>query len=247
MSLLKLEEAHRMSHQRDVHQVLAMCRSTLGNPLTPLAALPTLVSERASMPRKPADLTHAQDAPKKSAAATPKQGSAFITTKKGSCFLTIKLYGQNFHICRIRNYAIEPYEKRHLRRLYPDIDFDWKKITLQLADKREVCRSYRARRSAPKGLRPARDQGPFYGVYDPRSRTVYVDEPPSGLNSLGCLLDSILHLDRIHQCHPERLPELRTGLPIADLSGNNVSPIRAAKRRALPSGDQRPADQQHEP
>jgi hypothetical protein len=61
-----------------------------------------------------------------------KQGSAFITTRKGFCYLTIKCGRRNFRIMRIRAYTIDADDKRRMRRLYPDIDFDWKKITRQL-------------------------------------------------------------------------------------------------------------------
>lgn len=77
-----------------------------------------------------------------------KQGSAFITTKKGFCYLTIKDARRNYLILRVRQYTITPEEKRHMRRLYPDILFDWKNITAQLAEKREVCAGI-APRGAP--------------------------------------------------------------------------------------------------
>ena len=48
---------------------------------------------------------------------------------------------------RIRNYTLEPQDKRDMRRLYPDYFFDWKKINQQLAEKREVCRAYRSKAS----------------------------------------------------------------------------------------------------
>jgi len=47
---------------------------------------------------------------------------------------------------RIRAYTLDADDKRQMRRLYPDVAFDWKKIARQLAEKREVCRQYRSRR-----------------------------------------------------------------------------------------------------
>ena len=64
-----------------------------------------------------------------------KQGSAFITTRKGFCYLTVKVGRSNFNIMRIRNYTLDPQDKRDMRRLYPDYFFDWKKINQQLAEK----------------------------------------------------------------------------------------------------------------
>jgi hypothetical protein len=48
------------------------------------------------------------------------QGNAFITTKKGFCYLTIKIGRRNATMMRVRKYNIEPDEKRHMRRLYPN-------------------------------------------------------------------------------------------------------------------------------
>ena len=78
-----------------------------------------------------------------------KPSSAFVTTRKGFCYLTVKVGRSNFNIMRIRNYTLEPQDKRDMRRLYPDYLFDWKKIGQQLADKRQVCRAYRSKRQAP--------------------------------------------------------------------------------------------------
>lgn len=77
-----------------------------------------------------------------------------------------------------------------MRRLYPDITFDWKKIDTQLAEKRSVCRSYRSKsRVVP------RPREPFYGVADSRTRTVYVNDP-SNVAGVGALLDALLLEDR---------------------------------------------------
>lgn len=65
-----------------------------------------------------------------------QQGGAFVTARKGFCYLTIKLGRRNFDMMRIRKYTLDADEKRHMRRLYPEIAFDWKKITQQLAEKR---------------------------------------------------------------------------------------------------------------
>jgi hypothetical protein len=121
-----------------------------------------------------------------------KQGIAFITTKKGFCYLTIKYNRRNFPLMRIRKYTIEAEDKRRMRRLHPDILFDWKKIAAQLAEKRQVCRAYRA-----KGRTTAsRSHEPFYGVIDPSSRTVYVNDP-SNMAGVGALLDALLSRDRL--------------------------------------------------
>jgi hypothetical protein len=91
---------------------------------------------------------------------------------------------------RIRNYTIEAQDKRDMRRLYPDILFDWKKIGQQLAEKREVCRTYRSRRQAPRNTRQASE--PFVTVlYDPMKRTVYT----SNAGNTIALLDAILRFD----------------------------------------------------
>ena len=128
-----------------------------------------------------------------------QQGSAFITTRKGFCYLTIKCAGRNFHIKRIRNYTLEAEDKRFMRRLYPDVTFDWKKIAQQLAEKREVCRRYRSRRRNPDTTRPARERGPLYAVYEPGTRTVYTD---GDMGNALPLLDVILQMDRARDASP---------------------------------------------
>jgi len=125
---------------------------------------------------------------KAAATAPQKQGSAFITTKKGVCHLTIKIGRQHFSIMRIRNYTIDAQDKRDMRRLHPDIAFDWKKIARQLAEKREVCRRYRSRR---RTARVPRTHAPFYGVVEPRTRTVYVNDPDN-IAGVGALLDALI-------------------------------------------------------
>ena len=118
------------------------------------------------------------------------QGTAFITTKKGFRYLTVKDDRRNFQMMRIRNYTIEPDEKCHMRRLYPNVTFDWKKITAQLAEKREVCRSYRSRRQAKVRQRRA-PREPFYGAIDPSTNTVYVNDA-SNVGGVGALLDALI-------------------------------------------------------
>ena len=125
-----------------------------------------------------------------------KQGSAFVTARKGFCYLTIKVGRRNFDMMRIRKYALDANEKRHMRRLYPEVTFDWKKIIQQLAEKREACRRYRSRRRRPDTARRPGAGEPFHGVYEPGTRTVYVNGVPSSAAGVGALLDAVLQIDR---------------------------------------------------
>jgi len=125
-----------------------------------------------------------------------KQSSASITARKGFCYLTIKYGGRNFEMMRIRGYKLDAEEKRHMRRLYPEVVFDWKKITQQLAEKREACRRYRSRRRHPNIAHNPHASEPFYGVYEPGTRTVYVNDVPSSVAGVGALLDALLQIDR---------------------------------------------------
>ena len=125
-----------------------------------------------------------------------KQRNAFITARKGFCYLTIKSFGRNHEMMRIRNYNIDGEEKRNMRRLYPDVVFDWKKITQQLAEKREACRRYRSRRRSRYGTSHSSGGEPFCGVYEPGTRTAYVNDVPSSAAGVGALLDAILQIDR---------------------------------------------------
>lgn len=121
-------------------------------------------------------------------------GNAFITTRKGFCYLTIKIGRRNHHMMKIRQYKIEAEEKRDMRRLYPNVTFDWKKITAQLAKKREVCRRYRSRRqdaAALKRERQYRRREPFIGVVDPFRRTVYVNDERN-IAGAAALLDALI-------------------------------------------------------
>ena len=124
-----------------------------------------------------------------------KPANAFITARKGFCYLTIKFLGRNHEMMRIRAYKIDPDEKRHMRRLYPEVAFDWKKITQQLAEKREACRRYRTRPRKAAG-RGSRDGDSLFGVYEPGTRTVYTNGIPSTLAGVGRLLDAVVQLDR---------------------------------------------------
>jgi hypothetical protein len=129
------------------------------------------------------------------AALVPRtQGAAFITSRKGVCYLTIKIGRKNFPIMRIRSYTIDAQDKRDLRRLHPDIVFDWKKLARQLAEKREVCREYRSRRRRVR--RPRLSHEPFYGVGDPLTRTVYVNDP-TNITGVGALLDRMMADERL--------------------------------------------------
>lgn len=125
-----------------------------------------------------------------------KRGSAFITTRKGFCYLTIKCYGRNLNIMRIRAYTLDADDKRWMRRSYPGIDFDWKKITWQLAEKRQVCRRYRSRRRSLDTMYSPRARASFRAIYEPGTRTIYTDGFPMNPEAFGTLLDAVLHIDR---------------------------------------------------
>jgi len=71
--------------------------------------------------------------------------------------------------------------------------------------KREACRRYRSRRRSPRGASHARGSDAFYGVYEPGSRTVYVNDVPSSAAGVGALLDAILRIDRTFQDAPSPL------------------------------------------
>ena len=134
-----------------------------------------------------------------------KPRNAFVTARKGFCYLTIKSFGRNHEMMRIRNYKLDADDRRRMRRLYPEVAFDWKEITRQLAVKREACRRYRSRRRSPRGASHARGSDAFYGVYEPGSRTVYVNDVPSSAAGVGALLDAILRIDRTFQDAPSPL------------------------------------------
>src|ERR1017187_5568086 len=125
-----------------------------------------------------------------------KSASAFITTRKGFCYITIRSFRSNRHIMRIRNYTLDANDKRQMRRLYPDVVFDWKKIAQQLAEKRELCRDYRSRRRTSGAARPQRAHEPLIGIFEPGTRRVYVNGLPATARAAGALLDAILQMDR---------------------------------------------------
>jgi hypothetical protein len=137
-------------------------------------------------------ITPPGQAPPSTAEPTPvapqKRSRAFVTTKKGVCYLTVKIGRENFHLMRIYNYTIDAQAKRDMRRRHPDADFDWKTITRQLTEKREVCRRYRSRR---RTARVPRVREPFYGVFDPAERTVYVNDP-TNIAGMSAMLDAII-------------------------------------------------------
>jgi hypothetical protein len=135
----------------------------------------------------------------------PKR-SAFVTTRKGFCYLTIKSGGRNFDILRIRQYKIEAQEKRDLRRAWPDVAFDWKKLEAQLVDKRLACRGYRARRRSDGAAARRRGPDSFAAVYEPSTRTVYVDRMPRTIAGAGALLDAVLEIDRKQSAQGQTAP-----------------------------------------
>jgi hypothetical protein len=94
---------------------------------------------------------------------------------------------------KVHQYKIDPDEKRQMRRLYPNVTFDWEKITAPLARKREVCRNYRSRRLAPTLLRRPRE--PFIGVIDPFRRAVYINDE-NNVTGATALLDALIAMER---------------------------------------------------
>jgi macrodomain Ter protein organizer (MatP/YcbG family) len=139
---------------------------TIERYLTAATPTPTHQETPTETLQTPVTITTAKTGARAKARTTSqKQGSAFVTTKKGGCYLTIKSGRMSFQIMRIRQYTIDTDEKRRMRRLHPDIHFDWKKITRQLAEKR---RRYRARRRTPRVPR-YRAREPFYGGFQEQS------------------------------------------------------------------------------
>ena len=124
----------------------------------------------------------------RSAVAAQKRRRAFVTTKKGLCYLTVKIGREHCDLMCIYHYTIDAQEKRDMRRRYPDVDFDWQPITCQLAEKREVCRRYRSRR---RTTCLPREREPFYGVFDPVERAVYVNDP-TNIAGMSAMLDAII-------------------------------------------------------
>ena len=124
-----------------------------------------------------------------------EQAHAFVTARKGFCYLTIRFLGRNRELMRVRAYKIARVEKRDMRRLYPEVIFDWKKITEQLAEKREACRRYRTRPRRTASRRMREDE-PLFGIYEPGTRTIFTNGIPSTLAGVGRLLDAVVQLDR---------------------------------------------------
>lgn len=137
-----------------------------------------------------------------------KQAQAFVTARKGFCYLTVRLFGHNRELMRIRAYKIDPVEKRDMRRLHPEVAFDWKKITAQLAEKREACRRYRTRPRRRAGWGAALEDERLFGVYEPGTRTIFTNGLPSSMAGVERLLDAVLRLDR-------ELAEAPAGTPAA--------------------------------
>jgi hypothetical protein len=162
-----------------------------------------------------------------------KPRNAFITARKGFCYLTIKSFGRIHEMMRIRNYKLDADDKRHMRQLYPDVAFDWKKITQQLAEKREACRRYRSRRRSPRSTSHSRGSDAFYGVYEPGTRTVYVNDVPSSAAGVGALLDAILRIDRTLQDAPSPLDALGGGANPRPKLGENGSRPKLRRRRKI--------------
>ncbi len=159
----------------------------LADVIATLPPPPTLpLAEKTLMPQTAARTSAREKA--RAVVAHQKHSRAFVTTKKGVCYLTVKIGRDHFHLMRIYPYTIDARDKRDMRRLHPDVDFDWKKITRQLMEKREVCRRYRSRRRTP---RIPREREPFYDVFDPAERTVYVNDP-TNIAGVGALLDAII-------------------------------------------------------
>jgi hypothetical protein len=154
--------------------------------MTPTPQAPPPLAEQTPM-QKAAPRTGALKKAR-AAVAPQKRSRAFVTTKKGVCYLTVTSGRVHFSIMRIRNYTIDADDKRRMRRLHPDVDFDWKKIASQLAEKREVCRRYRARR---RTTRAPLVHEPFYGVFDPVERAVYVNDP-TNIAGMSAMLDAII-------------------------------------------------------
>jgi hypothetical protein len=175
-----LATREQLTLSETIERYLAPVTTTPSRQESPPAAVPTPVLQPSTRMGTP---QHAR-----AAVAPQKRRRAFVTTKKGVCYLTVKISREHCHLMRIYNYTIAAQNKRDLRRRHPDVDFDWQNITRQLAEKRAVCRRYRARR---RTSRAPRMREPFYGVIDPIERTVYVNDP-SNIAGTAALLDAII-------------------------------------------------------
>jgi hypothetical protein len=122
-----------------------------------------------------------------------KERNRLCHEPKGVLLPDSQIGRRNFDLMRIRQYTIDAQGKRDMRRLHLDIAFDWKKIARQLAEKREACRGYRSRRQTKRRAERIPRES-FYGVADPRTRTVYVNDP-SNIAGVGALLDALISGD----------------------------------------------------
>lgn len=141
--------------------------------------------------------------------------------------MTIKLFGQHHEMMRIFGYKIDADEKRQMRRLYPEVAFDWKKVLQQLAEKREARRRYRTRPRRPAGSSGSRDGKPVFGIYEPGTRTVYTNGIPSTAAGVGRLLDAVFQLDRERSGTPSPLDAARKPAepgPVLVQDGNSSEP-----------------------
>lgn len=155
-----------------------------------------------------------------------KPANAFITARKGFCYLTIRLFGRNHEMMRVRAYKIDPDEKRQMRRLYPEVAFDWKKITQQLAEKREACRRYRTRpRTSPRRV-ALHDDGPVFGVYESASRTIYTSGIPSTTVGVWRLLDAVVQFNREQTAASLSSQPLRRAAEPALMLAHNPKPSK---------------------
>ncbi|MGI4945103.1 MAG: hypothetical protein ACRYHQ_31840 [Janthinobacterium lividum] len=156
-----------------------------------------------------------------------KPANAFVTVRKGFCYLTIKLFGRHHEMMRVRGYKIDTDEKRQMRRLYPEVAFDWKRITQQLAEKREDCRRYRTRSRRLAGRSAWRNGEPVFGIYEPGTRTIYTSGIPSTATGVGRLLDAVLQLDRERSGTPSLQDDAREPAepgPVLVQDGNSSEP-----------------------
>lgn len=183
------------AHAR-LHDLAARARLTLSETIehylsdvTVLATPKNTSPTTAKTPPKPQANRLAMPDAGRAAVVPRKPGAAFVTSKKGVCYLTIKIGRHNCSLMRIRHDTLDAQDKREMRRLHPDIAFDWKKIARQLAEKRDVCRQYRSRRRRARRSRLPRE--PFSGVVDPLTSTVYVNDP-THLTGVGALLDRLM-------------------------------------------------------
>jgi hypothetical protein len=186
--------AYTLLHDLATREQLTLSETT-ERYLADVAVIPQPQDISHTTKQTPAKQTADTRVPKQSmpaATSSQKHGSAFITTKKGGRYLTIKIGRYHFSIMRIYNYTIDAQDKRDMRQLHLDVDFDWKKIARQLVEKREVCRRYRSRQRTTRVLR---EHEPFYGVFEPHTRGVYVNDLDN-IAGVSALFDSLLSSER---------------------------------------------------